>query len=277
MLAITIALIAATASHGVADPMIATAPPWRAQPERATELATKLGALRHFGGATVTIATEAYDAAGIALFVTELTGEVAAPGRAARIAIDELTPAMTPSVKIIERSDQSVPATNTVVATVTWTDLTSSVTTTRRAVLASDGKQLTAVTGECLWRGDSDPASIGDCKAKLATLEPRIPRAARVALTVEQPGPTGESLPAAEGPRLSDGSHLPAPVLPPMVVAPAPSEVDRRPIYIGAGLVVLAAAFWWNRRQRERFDPEPDEDADSLRAAARGEPPKDEP
>ncbi|MGE0870397.1 MAG: hypothetical protein AB7P03_17670 [Kofleriaceae bacterium] len=275
-LALAVALVAMTAVRGVTDPLISAGSPWRAQPERAHELAAKLGALRHFGGASVAIATEAYDAGEVAMFVTELTGEVASPGRAARIAIHELTPAQGPSTNIIETSEAAVPANHTVVATSTWIDLTSSLTTTRRTVLATDGKQLTALSGECLSGPGAPPASVEDCKAKLATLEPRIAVAARAPLVLEPPGAVGEHPPAAEGPRLSDGSHLPAPPMPPMVVGSERSEIDRRPIYIGAGLVVLAVAFWWNRRQRERFDPESDEDADSLHAAARGEPPKDD-
>jgi hypothetical protein len=85
--------------------------------------------------------------------------------------------------------------------------------------------------------------------------------------------------------------------LPPMTVPLDPPPRDRRPFYVGLGLVVMATAFWWNRRQRDRFEreddraregraPRPrsrphraavrqdtDEDADDLRAAARGETP----
>src|SRR6185369_17449585 len=81
--------------------------------------------------------------------------------------------------------------------------------------------------------------------------------------------------------------------LPPMTVPLDPPVRDRRPFYVGLGLVVMATAFWWNRRQRDRFEREDDraraprtrsrprreavrvddEDADDLRAAARGETP----
>jgi hypothetical protein len=77
-----------------------------------------------------------------------------------------------------------------------------------------------------------------------------------------------------------------APVrMPPMAIAPSRSEPDRRPAYVGLGLVVMATALWWNRRQRDRFDREDDRarrprrvrdaerdaDADDLHAAARGD------
>lgn len=61
---------------------------------------------------------------------------------------------------------------------------------------------------------------------------------------------------------------------------------DRRPLYVAAGLVVLVAALWWSRRQRDRFDVEDpasapgqtdpgaargaDDDAADLHAAAAG-------
>ena len=69
---------------------------------------------------------------------------------------------------------------------------------------------------------------------------------------------------------------------------------DNRPFYVGLGLVVMATAFWWSRRQRDRFErevdrarqgrqprtrsrPRPapvvDADADDLHAAARGDAP----
>jgi len=99
-------------------------------------------------------------------------------------------------------------------------------------------------------------------------------------------GPAGSDLPRLPA-RLSDGSKI---RLPPMVVRVEPERTsgDRRTGYIGAGLVVLALVFWWNRRQRERFDREDagdapprtrprrrrrdaDPDADDLHAAARGD------
>jgi hypothetical protein len=73
--------------------------------------------------------------------------------------------------------------------------------------------------------------------------------------------------------QLRDGTRV---VLPPMAIAQDKPPIDRRPIYIGAGLVVLAAVFYWNRRRRDRFDREdapetaPDDDGDDLHAAARG-------
>lgn len=44
------------------------------------------------------------------------------------------------------------------------------------------------------------------------------------------------------------------------IVVPQKAKRDPRPFYVGAGLVLVAAGLWWNRKQRERFgkdEPEP--------------------
>lgn len=65
-----------------------------------------------------------------------------------------------------------------------------------------------------------------------------------------------------------------------MVIPQDRPPADRRPVFVGAGLIVLALAFWWNRRRRDRFEredqgapvrPRRDADADDLHAAARGD------
>ena len=85
----------------------------------------------------------------------------------------------------------------------------------------------------------------------------------------------------SDAPRLDSGTGSFAP----MSIAPAERPRDRRPVYVGLGIMVLALVFWWNRRQRDRFDREDrgdrgkptrrrDEDSDDLHDAARGD--KDE-
>src|SRR5439155_860583 len=95
-----------------------------------------------------------------------------------------------------------------------------------------------------------------------------------------QPAPTMMSAPPG-GPASGDQRVR----LPPMTIAPEARGNDRRTAYVGAGVVVLAAMFWWNRRGRDRFEredrgapvrrgvPAADaDDADELHAAARSEP-----
>ena len=83
-------------------------------------------------------------------------------------------------------------------------------------------------------------------------------------------------------PRLDDGSRI---TLSQPSARAEPS--DQRPIYVVIGIAVLAAAFWWNRKQRDRFDLEDgradpararrrrDDDSDDLHAAAEAPEPAD--
>ena len=130
----------------------------------------------------------------------------------------------------------------------------------------------------------------------LATVGPMVPAAAAAEPAAAEPAaPTTDSRSAPsmsaapdshELPRLGDRSRPP---LPPLVLPQQPAAPDHRPVYIGAGLVVMAVVFWWNRRRRDSFEreesPPPrasrdrarrrdrDEDADDLHAAARGDAP----
>jgi hypothetical protein len=44
------------------------------------------------------------------------------------------------------------------------------------------------------------------------------------------------------------------------IVVPRETKRDLRPIYVGAGLVLVAAGLWWNRKQRARLDSSDKED-----------------
>lgn len=292
-----------------ADPTRLITPPagWRADPEQATALAQRFAATGHFGALRTVTAAEAYVAAqpGAALFVTRATATLSNPPaqapRATRAALDELRAsgrraALTGGTAQEQGWQERVEAdARQVTATLTWTDTTSHAADTARIVVASDGTRIVAVTGECLAGEAAAPALVAACQAALATLDPGVAPASRVApvlapegaagpepaAAAPAPGEISASAPRREPARLDDGSRF---VMPPTTVALDRPDGDRRPVLVGAGVVVLALMFWWNRRRRDLFEHEDrgastprtprrprdaDDDADDLHAAAR--------
>jgi hypothetical protein len=117
------------------------------------------------------------------------------------------------------------------------------------------------------------PASAANDRPSAALATPAEPPAARPELRLP------------ESPRLSEGTRV---ALPPTMVPLDRPPVDHRPVYVGAAIVMLAVALWWNRQRRDRFDREDraerrapaarprrsrDDDADDLHAAARDDAP----
>jgi hypothetical protein len=269
---------------------------WRTAREEAAALAQRFAASALLGGLLVATEAEAYvgKAPGVVLFATRATANLSdevVPARIVRVALDELRASPQRAVLTGGSPHETAwqervePGLRQVAATLAWTDAASHTVETARLVIASDGRVMTAVTGECIASDGADPAAIAACQKALATLDPGIAVAKRVALVPAAAGAAAmsdataaPSLPA-RAPRLDDGGRI---SFPPMVVPPQQRAADRRPVYVGAGLIALALVFWWNRRRRDRFDreelgtpaaqPRGDDDADDLHAAARGEP-----
>ncbi|MGN6105750.1 MAG: hypothetical protein ACTHU0_11640, partial [Kofleriaceae bacterium] len=283
----TAASLGGTARAGSVQPP----PGWSAN----TELSSQAAAMTSdalFDDRRVTDRTgkvDAYtpDGAKGVLYVRREQGTVPAEARdaiATRV-LDQLreTARREAGAKIEASSQQADPTKRQLEASVSYRVDEAAVVTRRRVVVAGQDAQLIAVRGECFLPHDAAPPLIEACDRALATLDPEIPADRRVALAVVSdpgepapPEPDG-STPTLQ-PRLDDGARIP---LPPIAVAPAPRRAapDRRPIYVGAGLIALAALFYWNRRRRDRFerDDEPaarrarrpraaDPDADDLHA-----------
>lgn len=187
------------------------------------------------------------------------------------------------------------PAARQLEATLTWRDAGIGMIDSSRVVAAADPQRVVAVTGQCLFALDAPAELVKACEASLATLDPGIPAAARVQLSLSAepapPAPAGPAAPAAAPaparsgsggatgpapPALDDAGRVGlSPPQPRPELQPRQQEPDRRPLYLGLGLVALALLFWWNRRRRERFEAEDraaggggDEDDDELHDAA---------
>jgi hypothetical protein len=241
-----------------------------------------------FGGAQAKVTVYAYRAPspGAVLYVNRAEAEVA-PADRDRLATAELDEPRSAlrragtTAKAEQDAQQFDATAKQLEANVRWRD--ASVVDATRMLVAGDAKRLVALTGQCVLTPDVAPELAKACDAALATLDTELPAATRVALAIVQPEPPPKPIPATIG----DGGNASLPAI--RVDASAP-EPDRRPVYLGGGLIVFAAIFWWNRKRREKFEAENaqdlpdgvpratakrprgnksrDEDADALHSAA---------
>ena len=275
-------LVAAlVAAGGVASasptPMIHAPDGWRVDAEQAAAIAKTLSAGKPFGDPAATVAAEVYAPPGgarISLVVARATTRDPKldRGAAAQGAIDDLRAivrrAQLSGAKSVEDAwETGIAATDAQAqAYLAWHDPEAGTREEARIVVAADAATLVSVTGECLAASDAPAAVVTACKAALASLDPGIARADRVAMAAPPAAGSGSSPSPSPSPglrdesvrpvlppaRLDDGSRI---ALPPMSI-PQDAPADRRPVYVGAGIVLLAIAFYWNRRNRERFEPE---------------------
>ncbi|HEY5925905.1 MAG TPA: hypothetical protein VIV11_29660 [Kofleriaceae bacterium] len=248
---------------------------WKLDERQSAAVSAKLNEVGHFGQPAVprlAIANaDVYVAPkpGIVLTVTLIGGTIGDQREAsARAAVDELHAASQRAALagtgIVEEGWQEKvdPAAKQIEATLAWRDTSAKTSSSSRLLIAGDATNLMAATGECFASDDADPKGVADCKAALATLDPGIAPAQRVALALAPTGarPTwtastpGTAMGSGAVPaRMDDGSRAP---LPPMTVPQEGRATDRRPVYVGIGLVLLAAVFWWNRHRRARREEE---------------------
>jgi hypothetical protein len=217
----------------------------------------------------------------IELVVSHVATPSAGDGRAAlvRAAIDDLhgmsrRAALTGSnVAEDHWEEASDPAARLAQATLAFRDPGAQLVETARIVIAGDATHVVAVTGECIARDDTPAELITTCKAALATLDPGVAPADRAPIAIAPAGTPAPDLPppgagSAIGPppttggaaTMSAGPHNP---LPPITIPQdAPPGNDRRPVFVGAGIVLLAGVFWWNMRRRARHAREDQTDDD---------------
>ena len=144
-----------------------------------------------------------------------------------------------------------------------------------RIVVIADRRHLVAVTGECML-ADRRPGAARSCRPRLASLRRstrhrRRARRARVSVVAAKApdaaaGRTvGGDLERPHGPAQPSWRRARSPMRTDDDLA-GEARDDRRPIYLGGGLIVLAAVFWWNRRGRDQFDARGRRDAARRRA-----------
>jgi len=261
-------LLIMLASGVAAADVVAPPPGWTGSDS--TDLGARANEAGHFGGQAgkkVIAAAELKPAradAGVSLFVTRVAMTVANDPAAVRAEVDQFhgasNRAQLSGSTIAEQGWQEKvdDVGKQVEATLAYKDPANHVAITSRLLIIATAEQLISVTGECIARDDADAPSLIACKAALATLDPGA--VARTAITL---APTGTPPPTREeirstGPSMSDGSHIP---IPPMVIQPeGQPAVDRRPVFIGAGIVLLAGAFWWNMKRRAKREDEEEEE-----------------
>jgi hypothetical protein len=229
------------------------------------DLAKSTGEIGHFGAhAQATIGAAEIKPPtdlGVTLFATRAAMTIANDPAAVRAEVDAFHGAsqraqLTGSV-VQEQGWQEKADDKQVEANLAFHDTTNHITSTSRMLVVATATQLIEVTGECLARDDADPAALAACKAALATLDPGAD--ARVAIAL---APAGTAAPERDepfhsGPVLSEGPRTP---LPPMVIRPdTQPDVDRRPVFIGAGIVLLACVFWWNMKRRAQLEEDEDD------------------
>jgi len=273
-----LALLAAPALVGaqnlVPDPVGKLTPPagWTTDAGRSAGLEKTVGGEEHFGGARVHVSAQYLHAPrpGGILFVTEVVTEGVPPDpgaaatrelHAARAGAD----AMTGGAQVVRWDVEPAAGGNVAEARLEWKDASLGTTTISRTLVFQLDAGLVRLAAECIIADDA-AALRAPCEQALDTLAPLAPASARKPLTVLAQAP------AVAAPVGSDAEPAAAPVtggppapaaptlrahegeLPTTLVVSSPKKkTDRRPLYVLAGLVVIALAYWWNRREKARL------------------------
>ncbi len=266
-----LAILVGVAHAGEYGPMLEVPAGWKVDDSQSDQVGKKLAAVSYFGllpGDETVTAMYTPAKPGVVLSVVRVNVQTTEPAAAARAFVDELHAASQRAALagsgIVEEGWQEKvdTAAKQVEATLAWRDTNAKTSSTARLIVFAYSETVTALTGECFASDDADPKLVGECKRALATLDigskPEHRQPIALAPTGTRPTPAARE-PAGSGQThasMSDGSRTP---LPPMTIPQQPRATDRRPVYVGIGLVVLAAGFWWNRRRRARSEEESDE------------------
>jgi hypothetical protein len=175
-------------------------------------------------------------------------------------------------IEVIESNQRVDEASHTVESTVRWRDTSTGINDVSRTLVAADRDHITATTADCLSASDVTAALRDACKAALASLDVGIPAAARIAVVPSSATPaTATTEPGAKPSAPTMTEPPPRPTIPPISVPQDDPPADKRPLIVGAGLVLLAAVFWWNRKRRAQLVAEHGASKPDRTAAKRGD------
>ncbi|MBP9204893.1 MAG: hypothetical protein KBG28_13060 [Kofleriaceae bacterium] len=197
----------------------------------------------------------------------------------ARPRLAELTAGGAPTQPVRAETGPAADTANLVTSTVVWRDSLEGLTSHARGLFAVTATGLAADLVECHARTES---AVARCAEVLASLRSTVAAAERLPLTVPiasatAPPPVTTERPPGPGrepARLSDGAHL---TLPPTRVPPAPARRSTGPsrhVWVLGGLLLLLAAFLWNRGRRAELDKR---SADEASPPPSSPPPTDPP
>lgn len=192
------------------------------------ELVEQTGREGHLGGVHGVVEAERWDApgGGLVLYATRVLATTSSPGDAAAAEVAMLHHPVTgdhvaDGLRIVDTA---------------WTE--GDVHGAGRLVLAASADRIVAVSGEC-YAGAGKPLTA--CTAALSTLDPGVAPQDRIAI------PDASHVPPA--PQLTTPGPSATHVTMPPVHVRQDAQTDYRPVYVGAGLIVIAAIFWWNRKR----------------------------
>lgn len=274
---VLLALLAPALAHAeqaeVPEPVGRLTPPpgWRVDEGRSRGLERATAAEEHFGGVPVHVSAQHLfgPSPGGLLLVTEIA-TATMPADPAGAAATELhgvksgAEALGDGVKITDWKITGDAAARVTEAKLTWSDDSLGTTTVARTLVFAARGHLVRIEAACIIAADAG-ALRAPCEAALATLEPLAPVAERAELVIPAapppalapadvpPMPRGELTKGGPSMGERDGAM---PVVIKVTPPPSGAKKDRRPLYVGAGLLVIAAVYFWNRKKKQAGSPE---------------------
>jgi hypothetical protein len=248
-----LALVMLLGGAASAAPLIKAPDGWKGG--ASDELVHETGALPHFGNVHGIVEAERYDPPkpGVVLYVTRVAATTNAHDEATRAEIDQLRPVPPSTVRETEWQEHFDAASKQADVRYAYRDGSVNLSGRVHMVIAATADRVVAAKAECIAADDADAAAVKACAAALEGVDTGVDAKDRVAINLDAK-PSGTSTSTSTSTTMTEPTgHTP---LPPMAVPQEKPAMDLRPVVIGAGIVLLAGVFWWNRRRRARYEAE---------------------